>query len=72
MDQNVYVLYTGGQKFSYFTTVIFKKFEADYQPLDLKKTLRSCWFIIFDFQQLLFLAKIDPTSGYGDKKCQKS
>jgi hypothetical protein len=29
-------------------------------------------FIIFDFQQLLLLAKIDRTSGYGDRKCQKS
>ncbi len=33
---------------------------------------RSRWFIIFDFQQLSLLAKIDQTAGYGDRKHQKS
>ena len=48
-------------------------FEADY--------LLNCWtyrntglrwFIIFDFQQLSLLPKIDPTSSYGDRTHQKS
>jgi hypothetical protein len=30
------------------------------------------WFIVFDFQQLLLLAKIDLTSGYGDKNARKA
>jgi hypothetical protein len=65
MDQNVYVLYAaaGGPNFSYFTTVIVINFEADY--------LLNCWtyrntgfhwFIIFYFQQLLLLPKIDQTT----------
>jgi hypothetical protein len=33
---------------------------------------KICWFIIFDFQQLLLLAKIDQTHGEVDSKPPKS
>ena len=56
MDQNVYVLFAGGPNFSYFTTVIVISFEASTNGLT--ETQRSCWFIIFDFQQLLLLPKL--------------
>jgi hypothetical protein len=32
----------------------------------------SGWIIIFDFQQLLLLEKIDPIAGYRDRKRWKS
>jgi hypothetical protein len=73
MDPNVYVLYAGGPNFSFFTTVIVINFEADY--LLNRGTYRNTgfrWFIIFDFQQFLLLAKIDQTHGEGDTKPPKS
>jgi len=37
----------------------------------LLKNLGSHWFIIFDFQQLLLLRKIDPSPRYKNSKPQK-
>ncbi len=73
MDQNVYVLYAGGPNFSFFTTVIVINFDVDFllNP-GVTETRGSRWFIIFDFQQLLLLAKIDQTHGEGDSKPPKS
>jgi hypothetical protein len=50
MDQNVFVVYAGGPNLSYFTTVIFINFEADYflNPWTYRNTgatlVHNFWF----------------------------
>jgi hypothetical protein len=48
-------------------------FEADYllNPWSYRNTGSHC-FIISDFQQFVLLAKIETTSGYGDKNARKA
>ena len=60
-EMSMYYLYASRPNFSYFTTVIVINFEADYL-LNRWTYRNTCWFIIFNFQQLLLLTKIDPTS----------
>jgi len=62
-----------GPNFSFFTTVIVISFEVDY--LLNRWSYRNTGVTLghnFLFPATFITGKIDPTSGYGDRKHQKS